>query len=79
MSSGTFSMLIHEPAEGVLSSPRYLVPVFLLANIGDEMHLDVETIEALHNQHPERILLAASTARRKAKLTASEPSKPLQH
>lgn len=39
--------------------------------------LDGDTLEVLHNQHPDRIRLnGASTAQRKAKPLASGPSKP---
>jgi len=39
--------------------------------------LDGNTLEVLHNQHPERIRISGSTARRKAKPTATTPSTPL--
>ncbi len=41
--------------------------------------LDGDTIEVLHNNHPERIRLSDIDCLRRAKPSASERSRPLQH
>jgi endonuclease YncB( thermonuclease family) len=55
----------------------FLFPYFCFAGFTGPVVsvLDGDTIEVLHNTHPERVRSAASTALRRAKLSATERSR----